>query len=79
VRRPGIAGRVRAEALWVGVLTRRPDIVPAGQAAWTEVSVSAISRAGDECHAGTWREGVGPVIGDSLAVARTRLHFTRKR
>lgn len=72
------SGGVRVDALWAGVLTRRDDIAPAGQVAWTEIRVSALSRAGDECHAGTWRESLGPAIGDSLAVARTRLHFTRK-
>jgi hypothetical protein len=78
VRRPGIGGRVRLDALWAGILTRRADIAPGGQSAWTEIRVSAISRAGDECHAGTWREALGPTIGDSLAVAHTRLHFTKK-
>jgi hypothetical protein len=77
VRQPGGAGRVRLDALWAGVLTRRADIAPAGQTAWTEIRVTALSRAGDECHSGTWRQSVGPSIGDSLAVARTGLHFTR--
>lgn len=77
VRRPGIGGRVRLDALWAGVLTKRPDIAPAGQAAWTEIRVAALSRPGDECHAGTWREALGPSIGDSLAVARTSLRFTK--
>jgi hypothetical protein len=75
VRRPGIGGRVRVDALWAGVLTKRADIAPAGQTAWTEIRVTARSRNGDECHAGTWREALGPSIGDSLAVARTKLHF----
>jgi hypothetical protein len=79
VRRSGIGGRVRVNALWVGVLTKRDDVAPDGKVARTEISVSAISRAGDECHAGTWRESLGPAIGDSLAVARTKLHFTKKR
>ncbi len=77
VRRPGIGGRVRLDALWAGVLTKRMDIAPAGQVAWTLIRVTAVSRAGDECHAGTWRETLGPAIGDSLAVARTSLHFTK--
>jgi hypothetical protein len=79
VRRPGIGGRVRVDGLWAGVLTRRADIAPSGQSAWTEIHVAAVSRPGSECHAGTWREALGPTIGDSLAVARTRLRFTRKR
>ena len=72
-------GRVGVSAAWSGVLTRRADIAPAGQVAWTDVSVNAISRKGDECHSGTWRQSLGPAIGDSLAVARVKLHFTRAK
>jgi hypothetical protein len=78
VRRSTSGGRVRVDALWVGVLTRRADIAPSGQAAWTEIRVSALSDSGDECHAGTWRESLGPAIGDSLAVARTTLRFSKR-
>lgn len=77
VRQPGLAGKVRVDALWAGVLTKRADIVPSGQVAWTEIRVTALERAGSECHAGTWRETLGLTIGDSLAVARTKLHFVR--
>jgi hypothetical protein len=77
VRRPGIGGRVRLDALWATVLTRRADIAPPGQVAWTQIRVTAVSRAGGECHSGTWRQALGPAIGDSLAVARTGLHFTK--
>jgi hypothetical protein len=77
VRLKSVAGRVRVDALWAGVLTRRADIAPAGQVAWAQVRVTARSRAGDECHSGTWRQALGPAIGDSLAVARAKLHFTR--
>lgn len=78
VRQPGVGGRVRVDALWVGVLTKRADIAPAPMVAWTQITVTARSRAGDECHAGTWREALGPSIGDSLAVARSDLRFTKK-
>jgi hypothetical protein len=77
VRQPSTGGRVRLDALWAGVLTRRADAAPSGQVAWTEISVTALSRPGDECHSGTWRQALGPTIGDSLAVARTALHFTK--
>lgn len=77
VRQAGIGGRVRLDALWAGVLTKRTDIAPAGQVAWTEIRVTAVSGAGDECHSGTWRQALGPAIGDSLAVARTGLRFTK--
>jgi hypothetical protein len=76
VRQPGGAGRIRLDALWAGVLTRRADIAAAGQTAWTEIRVTAVSHPGDECHSGTWRQALGPSIGDSLAVARTGLRFT---
>ena len=79
VRRPSVRGQVRLEALWSGVLTKRADVAPPGQAAWTVIHVTALSRRGDECHAGTWREALGPAIGDSLAVARTSMHFTKPR
>jgi hypothetical protein len=77
VRLKSAGGQVRVNALWSGVLTRRADIAPSGQVAWTEIHVSAHSRPGDECHSGTWRQALGPAIGDSLAVARAKLHFTR--
>lgn len=78
VRQKGsTSGRVRLDALWAGLLTRRADITPAGQVAWTEIRVTALSRPGDECHAGTYRDALGPTIGDSLAVARTTLHFAK--
>jgi hypothetical protein len=77
VRQPGIGGRVHLDALWAAVLTRRADIAPAGRVAWTEIRVTAVSRPGDECHSGTWRQALGPAIGDSLAVARTGLRFTK--
>jgi hypothetical protein len=68
---------VRIEALWARILTRRDDIVPAGQVAWTEIRVAAASRPGDECHSGTWRVVMGPAISDALATARASLRFVR--
>jgi hypothetical protein len=70
---------VQISALWAAVLTRRSDIAPPGQVAWSELSVAAASRRGDECHSGTWRDRLGPQIGDALATARTRLDFIRRR
>jgi hypothetical protein len=78
VTRPVSAdGRITLRALRTTVLTRRADIAPAGQVAWADLSVSAASRPGDECHSGTYREGLGPEIGDALASARTTLRFAR--
>jgi hypothetical protein len=68
--------RIRLRGLRTGILTRRADIVPAGQNAWADVRVAATERAGDECHSGTYRENVGPALGDALATARVRLDFT---
>lgn len=73
----GTAERVRLKALRVAVLTARPDIAAGGQVAWTDVTVTATSGTGDECHAGSWRSRVGPQIGDALATARTDLRFVR--
>jgi hypothetical protein len=67
---------VQVRGLRSGVLTRRGDVAPAGQVAWSDVRVSAGSRIGDECHAGTYREALGPQLGDALATARVRLSFT---
>jgi|GEM_PF-6672070 len=44
----------------------------AGQRAFQVTTVDAKSRVGDECHSGTYRQGVGPSIGDALATARGR-------
>lgn len=78
VVRTSTPGRARVDALWMAPLTRRTDIVPMGRTAWTQVRVTAVSRQGDECHAGTWRT-LGPAIGDALAVARTDLRFVKSR
>ena len=66
---------VRLRGLRAAVLTRRADVVPAGQAAWSEIGVTAASRPGDECHSGSYRQRVGPQLGDALASARTTLLF----
>ncbi len=44
----------------------------AAQRAYHVVHVQAESRPGDECHSGTYREGLSQQIGDALAVSRTR-------
>jgi hypothetical protein len=69
--------RVQLRGLRSGVLTRRTDIAPTGQVAWSDVIASAISRPGDECHAGTYRNRMGPQLGDALVTARTTLSFVR--
>jgi hypothetical protein len=76
--RSSAPGGVRLRALRAAVLTRRDDVVPAGRVAWSELRVTAASQPGDECHAGTYRERMGPQIGDALATARTTLSFVKK-
>ena len=78
VVRKSVPQAVHVDAQWSGVLTRRSDIVPSGKVAWTDLSVSAQSHEGDECHSGTYREVLGPQTGDALAVARTTLKFVDK-
>jgi hypothetical protein len=68
---------VRVDAIFATVLTRRADIVPAGQVAWAEVRVVATSSPGDECHSGTYRNALGPQIGDALSTARSALKFVK--
>ena len=77
VVRPAAGDRVRVDALRAAVLTRRPDVAPQGKIVWSELSATALSRKGDECHAGTWRERIGPQLGDAMAVAKTRLAFRK--
>jgi hypothetical protein len=66
------------DALWTGPLTRRADVAPSGQAIWTDIKAHAVARTADECHSGTWRQTLGPQLGDALATARTSLHFVKK-
>ncbi len=77
VREP-LEARVRLRGLRAAVLTRRDDIAPAGSIVVSELRATATSRKGDECHSGTYRERLGPQLGDALATARTSLKFVRK-
>jgi hypothetical protein len=78
VVRKSVPAAVHVDAQWSGVLTRRKDIAPSGKVVWTDLSVSAQSHTGDECHSGTYREVLGPAIGDALATAKTSLRFQKK-
>jgi hypothetical protein len=71
-------GIVHLSGLWATVLTRRTDIVPRGKVAWTELAVSATSLPDQDCGSGTYRDVLGPALGDVLATARTALHFVRR-
>lgn len=51
--------------------------VPPGQSLWLEVWLEGLSRPGSECHAGTYRNTLGPQFGDALATLRTRSYIQR--
>ena len=72
------SGGVHLDGQWSGVMTRRTDIVPQGKVAWTDLSVAADSTEGSECHSGTYREVLGPQLGDALATTRNQLKFVKK-
>jgi len=48
----------------------------AAQTAYRVVHVQAESRPGDECHTGSYRNSLGPQIGDALAISKTRSYVT---
>jgi hypothetical protein len=52
-------------------------LIPGGQSAWAEILAAASSRPGDECHSGTWRDTLGPALGDAFATARTTAYVRR--
>ncbi|CAB4865080.1 unannotated protein [freshwater metagenome] len=54
-----------------------PGVLPAGQVLWTEIRVTARQLPGTECHSGTYRETLGPQIGDLLATAQQRSYLTQ--
>src|SRR3954452_24529317 len=68
------AATTSVRGAWVGVLTRRTDIVPAGKTVWTHITADARARAGDECHAGMVHNAARD-IADGLALASNSLRF----
>lgn len=68
---------VRVDGLSSGVITRRSDIAPAGRVLWGDIRVTATSRPGDECHSGTYREALGPQMGDVLATGKASFRFVK--
>ena len=74
ITRPEATGRVRVEAM----LAIRRSYGP-GAKAWHETRVTALSRPGDECHSGTYRETLRTQIGNLLASAGGRIYrFTTR-
>ncbi len=54
------------------------DVTGSGSA-FQIITVDAAAAADSECHAGTYREVLGPQIGDGLAIAKTRAYVDLKR
>jgi hypothetical protein len=75
VRPASTGGVVHIVGLWASVLTRRADIVPAGEVALSEIAVEATSLPHQDCGSGTYRDVLGPELGDALAAAHTELHI----
>ena len=73
----GPGGRVTLHGEYARVGHADPGLIPAGQAAWVEVAASASSRPGDECHSGTYRDALGPALGDAFATSRTHAYVRR--
>jgi|SRR5580765_6296277 len=67
--------RVRLRAELARRISAPAGTVPAGQAIWVELRVSATSTQGSECHSGTWRDALGPRIGDALATTKVTRAF----
>ena len=76
VTRPAADRRVDVEGIRVIAHYTDPKVaVPAGQRAYLVTRVTALSDIGDECHSGTYRQVVGPSIGDALATARSQAYI----
>jgi hypothetical protein len=73
VRIPAPRATVEVRAVRIAPAPAPPaGRLPAGRRLWREVSAIAKSGANDECHSGTYRDVVGPGIGDALATERGR-------
>ncbi|CAB4931522.1 unannotated protein [freshwater metagenome] len=63
-----------------GARTRRiwtaAGVLPTGQVVWSEIRLQARQLPGTECHSGTWREGIGPQMGDIFATAGQRAYVS---
>jgi hypothetical protein len=73
--------RLRTAGEQVRIRAMRADRRSIGNGAhkWQETVVTAASRKGGECHSGTYREVLGPQIGNALATAVGRAYdFTTR-
>lgn len=76
VTRPEMAGRKHLRAV-ASFATRATSGVAllAGQSLWLEVWLDGLSRVGDECHSGTYRQTLGPQMGDVLSTVHVRSYI----
>lgn len=71
VKLPSNGTQVRVDAVRtqpLRLLSKR-----AGRPTWLATSMQAKSDPGDECHSGTYRDTLGPYLGDALATLRARV------
>lgn len=75
----GPTTRIRLKAVRMApsaITAGRDHPLPAGKQVFLRTTVTAIDRADDECHTGTYRDAVGPQIGDGLVMQRGRGYLT---
>jgi hypothetical protein len=78
VTRDATAGqRIRLHGEYARVAHADAGLIPVGRSAWAEIVAVASSRPGDECHSGTYRDALGPALGDAFATARTMAYVRR--
>lgn len=69
--------RVTLRGEYARVAYADAGLIPDGQSAWAEIVAAASSRTGDVCHSGTYRDTLGPALGDAFATARTTAYVRR--
>jgi len=63
--------RTQVKAEFARTLTVTKNAIPSSRAAWLVLQASATSQPGSECHSGTYREALGPSLGDAFALVHT--------
>ncbi|HVT78265.1 MAG TPA: hypothetical protein VHD87_14615 [Acidimicrobiales bacterium] len=72
VKLRGNGTQVRLDAVRTQPL--RSVTARAGRPTWLATRLTAASDVGDECHSGTYRDTLGPALGDALATLRARAY-----
>jgi hypothetical protein len=63
--------RTQVKGEFARPLTVTKSAIPSTQTAWLVLKASATSQRGSECHSGTYREALGPSLGDAFATQRS--------